>query len=138
MVKAYSVLVWICFFFSLALTGFTLYLVFSKSSLIQCYDKDLNEVSCSSIFNTGRKVGLVVSNVIGLLFQLCKQTFRVISTANRLTSPLPDVCIVIKRYVEQLEDEQAYKKDFGLNKKNTSYYPFQSVESRNGLLDNKH
>lgn len=56
-----------------------------------------------------------------------------------LISPLPDICIVIKRYVEQLEDEQAYKNDFGLNKKNnTSYYPFQSIESRGGLLDGKH
>lgn len=74
MVRAYSTLVWICFFFSLALTGFTFYLVFSKSSLIQCYDKDLKEISCSSVLNTGRKVGFVISNVIGLLFQLCKPT----------------------------------------------------------------
>jgi MFS family permease len=120
MVKLYSILVWLCFFFSVALTAFTCYLVFSKSSLIQCYDKDLNEVACSSVFNKGRKIGLVVSSVIGLLFQLY-------------------ICVVIRRYVEQLEDEQAYKHDFGLNKKNnTSYYPFQSIESRNGLLDNKH
>ena len=72
MVKAYSFLVWLCFFFSLGLTGFTFYLVFSKSSLIECYDNNLNEVPCSSVFTTGRKVGFVVSNVIGLLFQLCK------------------------------------------------------------------
>jgi len=117
MVRAYSTLVWICFLFSLALTGFTFYLVFSKSSLIQCYDKDLKEISCSSVLNTGRKVGFVISNVIGLLFQLY-------------------VCVIIRRYVEQLEDEQAYKSDFGLNnKKSTSYYPFQSIESNRGLLD---
>lgn len=75
MVKTYSVLVWFCFFISLGLTGFTCYLVFSKSSLIKCYDKDLNEVACSSVFTTGRKVGFVISNVIGLLFQLCKSIY---------------------------------------------------------------
>jgi len=72
MVKTYSILVWICFLFSLALTAFTFYLAFSKSSLVQCYDKDLNEVSCSKVFTTGRKVWLTVSSVIGLLFQLCE------------------------------------------------------------------
>jgi hypothetical protein len=72
MVKSYSFLVWLCFFFSLGLSGFTLYLVFSGSKLVQCYDKDLNEISCASVFNTGRKVGLVISTVISLLFQLCK------------------------------------------------------------------
>jgi len=119
MVKTYSILVWICFFFSLALTGFTFYLVFAKSSFVQCVDKDLNEIPCSTLFSGGRKAGLVVSSVFGLIIQLY-------------------ICIVIKRYVEQLEDEQAYKNDFGLNKKNnTSYYPFQSIESNRGLLDRK-
>jgi len=119
MVKAYSALTWICFFFSLGLTGFSFYLVFAKSSLIQCLDQNLNEVSCDSFFTTGRKIGFVVGSVIGLLFQLY-------------------ICIVIRRYVEQLEDEQAYKNDFGLNKKSTTYYPFQSIESNRGLLDTKH
>jgi cytochrome c biogenesis protein CcdA len=119
MVKTYSILVWLGFLSSLALTAFAFYLVFSKSTLIECYDSNDNEVPCSSVFNTGRKVGFVVSNVIGLLFHLY-------------------VCVVIRRYVEQLEDEQAYKNDFGLNKKNTSYYPFQSIESNRGLLDSKH
>lgn len=75
MVKAYSILVWLCFFASLALTGFTFYLVFSKSSLVQCYDKDLKEVPCNSVFTAGRKIGFVISNVIGLLIQLCKLIF---------------------------------------------------------------
>ncbi|KAF9652734.1 hypothetical protein BDM02DRAFT_3183419 [Thelephora ganbajun] len=119
MVKAYSILVWICFFFSLALTGFTFYLVFSKSTLLQCFDKDLKEIPCSTVFNTGRKIGFVAGHVLGLIIQLY-------------------ICIVIRRYVEQLEEEQAYKNDFGLNKKNTSYYPFQSIESNRGLLDGKH
>jgi len=120
MVKTYSVLVWLGFFSSLVLTGFAFYLVFSKSTLIECFDGSGNEIPCSSIFTTGRKVGFVISNVIGLLFHLY-------------------VCVVIRRYVEQLEDEQAYKSDFGLNKKNNpSYYPFQSVESNRGLLDTKH
>jgi len=118
MVKAYSALVWICFLFSLALTGFTFYLVFSKSSLIQCYDNDLKEVPCSTVFNSGRKIGFVIGNVFGLLIQLY-------------------ICIVIRRYVEQLEEEQAYKNDFGLNKKQTSYYPFQSIDSNRGLLNGK-
>jgi hypothetical protein len=71
MVKAYSILVWTGFFSSLALTAFACYLVFSKSTLIECYNGE-TEVPCSSIFSTGRKVGFVVSNVVGLLFQLCK------------------------------------------------------------------
>ncbi|KAF9787806.1 hypothetical protein BJ322DRAFT_581029 [Thelephora terrestris] len=119
MVKAYSILVWTGFFSSLALTAFACYLVFSKSTLIECYNGE-TEVPCSSIFSTGRKVGFVVSNVVGLLFQLY-------------------VCVVIRRYVDQLEDEQVYRNDFGVNnKKNTSYYPFQSIESNRGLLDSKH
>jgi len=143
MVKAYSILVWICFFLSLALTAFTLYLVFSKSSLIKCLDKDLKEIACSSVFNTGRKVGLVASSVVGLLFQLCKSiSAHYLSNQIHLNSPLPDICVIIKRYVQQLEDEQAYKNDFGLNKKshaksNTSYSPFQSIESHRGLLNHK-
>lgn len=118
MVRAYSTLVWICFFFSLALTIFSFYIVFSKSSLIQCYDTDLKEISCGEVFSSGRKITFVISNVLGLLIQLY-------------------ICIVIRRYVEQLEDEQAYKNDFGLNKRQTSYYPFQSVEGSRGLLDDK-
>jgi hypothetical protein len=119
MVKAYSILVWMGFFSSLALTAFAFYLVFSKSTLIECYDSNNNEVPCSSIFSTGRKVAFVISNVIGLFFHLY-------------------VCVVIRRYVEQLEDEQVYRNDFGVNKKNnTSYYPFQSIESNRGLLDSK-
>jgi len=89
MVKTYSILVWICFIFSLALTAFTCYIAFSKSSLVQCYDKDLNEVDCSKIFNTGRKVGLVVSSVIGLLFQLCKSISRDDLDKPSHTSSLP-------------------------------------------------
>jgi len=118
MVKAYSILIWICFLLSLALTIFTSYLVFSKSSLIQCYDKDLQQVSCSSIFSTGRKIGFLVSNIISLLIYLY-------------------ICIVIRRYVDQLEDEQVYKNDFGMNRKQKSFYPFQSIESDRGLLDSK-
>ena len=72
MVKTYSILVWICFLFSLALTGFTFYLVFSKSSLVKCYGADLEVVPCSSVFTTGRKVGFVISNVLALFIQLCK------------------------------------------------------------------
>ena len=75
MVKTYSLLVWLSFFFSLGLTGFTLYLAFAKSSLVQCYDKDLNEVDCSKVFNTTRKVLLVVGSVIGLFIQLCESIF---------------------------------------------------------------
>lgn len=135
MVKAYSILVWIGFFSSLALTVFAFYLVFSKSTLIECYDGNNNEVPCSSIFTTGRKVGFVISNVIGLLFHLCKSIPH--TALSREFILLPDVCVVIRRYVEQLEDEQAYKNDFGLNKKNTSYYPFQSIESGRSLLDSK-
>jgi len=138
MVKAYSILVWLGFFFSLGLTAFTCYIAFSKSSLVQCYDKDLNEIDCSKVFTTGRKVGLVVSSVIGLLFQLCKSISHDDPYNSSHTSPPPDVCVIIRRYVDQLEDEQAYKNDFGLNKKSTSYYPFQSIESKNGLLDGKH
>jgi len=118
MVKAYSILIWICFLFSLALTIFTSYLVFSKSSLIQCYDKDLNEVSCSSVFSTGRKIGFLVSNIISLLIYLY-------------------ICIVIRRYVDQLEDEQVYKNDFGMNKSQRSYYPFKGLGSDRNLLDSK-
>jgi len=118
MVKAYSVLVWICFLLSLAMTVFTSYLVFSNSKLLQCYDKDLSEVSCSSVFSTGRKIGFLISNIISLLIYLY-------------------ICVVIRRYVDQLEDEQVYKNDFGVNKKQTSYYPFQSLESNRGLLDSK-
>jgi hypothetical protein len=118
MVKAYSVLVWIGFFSSLALTGFAFYLVFSKSTLIECLDSSGNEVPCSSIFSTSRKVGFVISNVIGLLFHLY-------------------VCVVIRRYVDQLEDEQAYRNDFGVNRRTKAYYPFQSIESNQGLLDAK-
>jgi len=66
---------------------------------------------------------------------------RIISTRIYLNPSLPDICVIIKRYVEQLEDEQAYKNDFGLNKKNKktnpSYYPFQSIESNRGLLNHK-
>ena len=94
MVKTYSFLVWLGFFFSLGLTAFTCYIAFSKSSLVQCYDKDLNEIDCSKIFNTGRKVGLVVSSVIGLLFQLCEPISRVmISVKSRLISPLPQTSV---------------------------------------------
>jgi len=121
MVRAYSTLAWICFLFSVGLTAYSFYLVFAKSSVIQCYDQDLKEVSCSSVLTTGRKIGFIVGSVIVLLIQLY-------------------ICIVIGRYVEQLEDEQAYKNDFGLNKKNasnTSYYPFQSIENNRGLLDTK-
>lgn len=140
MVRAYSTLVWICFFFTLALSGFTTYLVFSKSSLIKCYDKDLNEIACSTVLNTGRKVGFIISTVIGLLFQLCKPV-SILSSVRSPSNPflpLLDICVIIRRYVEQLEDEQAYKNDFGLNKKSTSYYPFQSVDSGHGLLNSKH
>jgi hypothetical protein len=121
MVKTYSILVWMGFFSSLALTAFAFYLVFSKSTLIECVNSNGEEVACSSIFSTGRKVGFVIVNIIGLFFHLY-------------------VCVVIRRYVDQLEDEQAYKNEFGLNhnKKNTSYYPFQSIESNRGLLDTKH
>jgi len=123
MVKTYSVLVWLCFLFSLALTGFTFYLVFSKSSLLRCYDKDLKETACNSVLTTGKKAGFVISNVVALFIQLY-------------------ICVVIRRYVEQLEDEQAYKNDFGLNKQNarntTAYYPFQSIDSNRGLLNDKH
>jgi len=119
MVKSYSFLVWLCFFLSLGLTAFSLYLAFAKSSMVQCYDKDLSEIDCDKVFNKTRKILLVVGSVIGLLIQLY-------------------VCVIIRRYVDQLEDEQAYKNDFGLNKKSTSYYPFQSIESKNGLLSNKH
>lgn len=119
MVKTYSVLVWIGFFSSLALTAFAFYLVFSGSTLIECYDSNDNSVPCSSFFDTGRKAGFVICNVIGLLFHLY-------------------VCVIIRRYVEQLEDEQAYKNDFGVKRQNQSYYPFQSIESNRGLLDSKH
>jgi len=125
MVRAYSTLVWVAFLVSLALTVFTFYLVFSKSSLVQCYDKDLNEVACSSVITGGRKIGFVVISIIGLLIQLY-------------------ICVVIRRYVDQLEDEQAYRNDFGLNRgpvnnnsNSTSYYPFQSIDSNRGLLGAK-
>ena len=143
MVKTYSILVWMGFFSSLALTAFAFYLVFSKSTLIECYDSSGNEVACSTIFTTGRKVVFVISNIIGLFFHLCKSTLASpppIDPFDLLSFILSDVCVVIRRYVDQLEDEQAYKNEFGLNqnKKNTSYYPFQSIESNRGLLDTKH
>jgi len=143
MVKTYSILVWICFLFSLALTGFTFYLVFSKSSLIQCYNKDLDEIPCSSVFTTGRKVGFVIIHILALFIQLCKHISlsSPVKIPSNPPSPLPDICVVIRRYVDQLQDEQAYKNDFGLNgnKKNTtSYYPFQSIDSNRGLLNDKH
>jgi hypothetical protein len=72
MVRAYSTLVWICFLFSLALTVFAFYLVFSKSALIHCLDKDLQEVTCSSVLGKGKKVAFVASNVVALFIQLCK------------------------------------------------------------------
>ena len=74
MVKTYSLLVWLCFFFSLGLTAFTLYLAFAKNSLVQCYDKDLNEVDCTKVFNKLRKILLVVGSVIGLFLQLCESS----------------------------------------------------------------
>lgn len=46
-----------------------------------------------------------------------------------------DFCLVVRRYVDQLEDEQSYKNDFGLNKKTTSsYYPHQPLDTNHGLL----
>lgn len=139
MVKAYSILIWISFLFSLALTVFTSYLVFSKSNLIQCYDKDLQEVSCSSVFSTGKKIGFLVGNIISLFIYLCKRisTSPLVRSPSNLSFPPPDICIVIRRYVDQLEDEQVYKNDFGMNKKQKSFYPFQSIESDRGLLDSK-
>jgi len=118
MVKAYSILAWVCFILSIGLNIFLLYFVFAKSSLIRCWGEDLDEISCDSFFTTGRRVGFVISTFICLIPQLC-------------------ICIVIMRYAEQLENEQAQKNDFGLNKNSTSY-PFRSIESNQGVSDSKH
>ena len=73
MVKAYSILVWICFLFWLPLAGFTFALSFPPGSLIRCY-RDLKEFPCGSAFDVGRKTSFLVSNVLGLLIELCKPT----------------------------------------------------------------
>lgn len=88
MVKTYSFLVWWGFFASLGLTIFAFFIVFSNSTLIHCFDGSNNEVPCSSVFTTGRKVGFVVSNVIGLLFHLCRSILLSSVRAKRLI-PFP-------------------------------------------------
>lgn len=49
---------------------------------------------------------------------------------------LSDLCSVIRRYVDQLEDEQFYRSDFGL-RNTSSYYPHQPLDAstNQGLLN---
>jgi len=139
MIKAYSILVWICFLLWLPLTGFTFALAFSKGTLLRCY-VDLNEIPCSLVIDAGKKTGFSTNNVIGLLIQLRKPISLLppVKIPSNPLSPLLDTCVVIRRYVEQLEDEQANRNDFGLNRKNTSNYPLQNTESDCGSLNSKH
>jgi len=139
MTKAYSILVWICFLSWLPLTGFTFALAFSKGTLIRCY-VDLNEIPCSLVIDAGGGVGFSTNNVIGLLIQLCKPISLLppVKIPSNPPSPLLDTCVVVRRYVEQLEDERVNRNDFGLNRKSTSNPPFQNTESDCGSLNSKH
>lgn len=132
MVRAYSTMVFIAFVFSCAGTGFFLYAIYSKNTLIKCLDKDGNTISCNGI-KTSTKIWITVVHVFTLLWELCKSPFS--GTAGSMLMDGLDFCVVVRRYVEQLEDEQSYKNDFGLNNKtSSSYYPHQPLDTNHGLL----
>jgi len=116
MVKAYAAMSWVSLILMTAATGAYLYAIYSKNGLMQCEKLTDNTVVCPQL-STGRKVVETVVNVVALLIQLY-------------------VCVIIGRYVEQLEDEQAYKNEFGLNNHSSSYYPHQPLDNTadSGLL----
>jgi len=101
---------------------------------------DLNEIPCGLVFDEGRRIGFSTNNVIGPLIQLCKPISLLppVKIPSNPPSPLLDTCVVIRRYVEQLEDEQANRNDFDLNRKNRSSYPSLNTESDCGSLNVKH
>lgn len=130
MVKAYSMMVFISFVVSCAGTGFFLYAIYSKNALFKCLDSSGNEIECNSI-SKGTKIWVTCVEVVALLWQLCK--FSPVLGDSYIYRIFADFCVVIRRYVDQLEDEQSYKNDFGLNK-TSSYYPHQPLDTNHGLL----
>jgi len=115
MVKSYSTIVWISFLISCAATGFFLYAIYSSNSLIQCTGTNGAVQPCNS-FSKKTKIIVTTSLAVALLIELYFSS-------------------VIGRYVDQLEDEQVFKNDFGLNR-TTSYYPHQPLDAsaNHGLL----
>jgi hypothetical protein len=126
---------WVAFLLSCAGAGFFLYALYDHNTIIQCTDSSGNKEPCNS-FSTGTKIGATFGHILGLLYELCKPLCsHLILIGSALIILLLDFCIVIKRYVEQLEDEQSYRNEFGLNK-TASYYPHQPVDTSadHGLL----
>ncbi|KAI0764920.1 hypothetical protein C8Q74DRAFT_1284728 [Fomes fomentarius] len=112
MVKAYSVMTVISFILSTISTGFTLYVVWRNKPFCTTID---NNTSCiSSTLNKGGKIGFTV----GYLFVWFIELY---------------IVVIIRRYVEQLEEEREYRHEFRLNPTTGGTY-----EAKEGLLTQGH
>ncbi|KAK7689361.1 hypothetical protein QCA50_007152 [Cerrena zonata] len=127
MVKAYSVLSWITFFIYFVASGLYFYLIFSGRNLFNgCEVTDTNGETheCRIDLKVWQKVISVLIVLTGLFIHLY-------------------IAVVIRRYVDQLEDEHDYSHEYKLakNKNNAStyeptYYPptAQDPAAAQGLL----
>jgi len=116
MVKAYAALAWVVFLVMLVASVAFMYAIYSPHGLAKCQDLVHNTTVTCPQLTTGRKVGDTVVVVLALFIQLY-------------------ICAIIGRYVEQLENEQVFTNEFGLNK-TSSYYAHQPLSSNynEGLL----
>ncbi|KAI0682244.1 hypothetical protein C8Q76DRAFT_763642 [Earliella scabrosa] len=112
MVKAYSIMTIISFILGTAAAGFSLYLTFSNKTF--CVDINNVETCVSNKLGTGQKVGFTVAVLIQWLIELY-------------------IVVIIRRYVEQLEEEREYRHEFRLNPTTGGTY-----EAKEGLLTQGH
>ncbi|KAI0746823.1 hypothetical protein C8Q80DRAFT_1177647 [Daedaleopsis nitida] len=108
MVKAYSALTIVGFVLSVAGVGFTLFFTWRSSPF--CVTVNGVESCFVNAFNKSQKIGYTVGVLLELLIQLY-------------------MVIIIRRYVEQLEEEREYRHDFRLNPTSGGTY-----EAKEGLL----